>query len=98
MAPRRDLHWPSLAILATGLLSVGPVGILAQTSTAVCLSSYNWVRRSALFKCFALKVSSMTRCSTARTRTPVLFQRICKARAMVAVRFFPFMSCCLSEL
>lgn len=46
MAPRRD--WSSLAVLAAGLLSVGPVGILAQTSTAVCLASFNWVRRSTL--------------------------------------------------
>lgn len=46
MALRRDLHWPSLIFLATGLLSVGPVDILAQTSTVVCNSSFSWVRRS----------------------------------------------------
>ncbi|KAG8217874.1 hypothetical protein J3R82DRAFT_6040 [Butyriboletus roseoflavus] len=46
MASGRDLHWPSLALLVTGLLSVGPRGILAQTSSVVCGSSYNWVRRS----------------------------------------------------
>ncbi|KAH0827028.1 hypothetical protein J3R83DRAFT_4709 [Lanmaoa asiatica] len=46
MAPRRDLHWPSLAILTAGLLSVGPLGVLAQTSTAVCLSTFNWMDNS----------------------------------------------------
>jgi hypothetical protein len=50
MAPRRD--WSSLAVLAAGLLSVSPVGILAQTSTAVCLDSFNWVRRSTLAEGF----------------------------------------------
>ncbi|KAH0839430.1 hypothetical protein J3R83DRAFT_205 [Lanmaoa asiatica] len=46
MVPRRDLHWPSLAILTTGLLSVCPLGVLAQTSTAVCLSTFNWMNNS----------------------------------------------------
>lgn len=47
MSPRRKQQWSSLAILAIGLL-VGPVGILAQTLDAVCLSTFNWVRRYAL--------------------------------------------------
>ena len=44
----RYLQWSSLAILATGLLSVGPVGIYAQSTDVVCLASFNWVRRYAL--------------------------------------------------
>ncbi|KAI9464345.1 hypothetical protein HD554DRAFT_2121705 [Boletus coccyginus] len=46
MAPYIDLHCLALAILAAGLLSVGPVGILAQTSTAVCLPSFSWMDNS----------------------------------------------------
>ncbi|KAI9570445.1 hypothetical protein HD554DRAFT_2018193 [Boletus coccyginus] len=46
MAPSIGLHRSSLAILAAGLLSVGPVGILAQTSTASCLSSFDWMSNS----------------------------------------------------
>ncbi|KAN0076910.1 hypothetical protein V8E55_010765 [Tylopilus felleus] len=45
MPPRRNL-WSSLAILATGLLSVGPVGVLAQSSPATCLSSFSWMDNS----------------------------------------------------
>ena len=49
MVPYIDLsYYSSLAILAAGLLSVGPVGVVAQTSTAVCLPSFGWVRRSTL--------------------------------------------------
>lgn len=40
--------WLSLAILTAGLLSAGPVGVRAQTSSAVCLSSFNWVSPSIL--------------------------------------------------
>ncbi|KAG8217877.1 hypothetical protein J3R82DRAFT_6043 [Butyriboletus roseoflavus] len=43
MALRRNQHWSSLAILATGLLSMGPTGILAQTTNATCQSSFNWM-------------------------------------------------------
>ena len=45
MAPRTG--WLSLAFLI-GLLSVRPIGILAQTTDAVCLSSFDWVSPSIL--------------------------------------------------
>ncbi|KAF8136781.1 hypothetical protein EV363DRAFT_1320525 [Boletus edulis] len=45
MSPRRKLHWASL-VLTTGLLSVGPVGTLAQTTAATCLSSFSWMFNS----------------------------------------------------
>ncbi|KIJ69050.1 hypothetical protein HYDPIDRAFT_164720 [Hydnomerulius pinastri MD-312] len=40
------LGWSSLTILATGLLVVGPGRVVAQSSTAVCLSSFNWMDNS----------------------------------------------------
>ncbi|KAI9571580.1 hypothetical protein HD554DRAFT_2168849 [Boletus coccyginus] len=46
MAPSVGHHRLSLAILAAVLISVGPIGIVAQTSTAVCLSSFNWMTNS----------------------------------------------------
>ncbi|KAI9571575.1 hypothetical protein HD554DRAFT_2168843 [Boletus coccyginus] len=46
MAPSVGLHRLSLAIVAAVLISVGPIGIVAQTSTAVCLSSFNWMTNS----------------------------------------------------
>ncbi|KAI9571570.1 hypothetical protein HD554DRAFT_2168839 [Boletus coccyginus] len=46
MAPSVDIHRLSLAILAAVLISVGPVGIVAQSSTAVCLSSFDWMSNS----------------------------------------------------
>lgn len=91
MPPYRNLHWSSLAILATGLLPVGPVGILAQTSDATCLSTFGWVRRSAEPRCL-LSNCLVARWTTASSRILVLSQHICKARAMMAVRSFPTMS------
>ncbi|KIJ16760.1 hypothetical protein PAXINDRAFT_168244 [Paxillus involutus ATCC 200175] len=41
-----NLRWSSLAILATGLFSIGPTRVVAQTSDAVCLSSFNWMDNS----------------------------------------------------
>ncbi|KAI9571579.1 hypothetical protein HD554DRAFT_1790893 [Boletus coccyginus] len=46
MAPSVGPHRLSFTILAAVLISVGPVGIVAQTSTAVCLSSFNWMSNS----------------------------------------------------
>ncbi|KAF8843546.1 hypothetical protein BDN67DRAFT_1008735, partial [Paxillus ammoniavirescens] len=40
------LRWSSLAILATGLLFIGPTRVVAQTSNAVCLTSFNWMDNS----------------------------------------------------
>ncbi|KAF9246138.1 hypothetical protein BU15DRAFT_70254 [Melanogaster broomeanus] len=39
-------RWSSLAVLTTGLLSVGPVRVVAQTSDVVCLSSFDWMDNS----------------------------------------------------
>ena len=61
MAPFVGLHRLSLVILAAGLISVGPVAIVAQTSTAVCLSSFDWVRRSTLPEVFTLTMTLITR-------------------------------------
>ncbi|KAI6109518.1 hypothetical protein EDD16DRAFT_673721 [Pisolithus croceorrhizus] len=40
------LGWSSLAILATGLLSIYPLRATAQQTTVVCPSQYNWMDNS----------------------------------------------------
>ncbi|KAG9318849.1 hypothetical protein JVU11DRAFT_954 [Chiua virens] len=46
MPSRGDLRWSALAILAAALLPAGPLAVVAQTTTAVCLSSFNWMDNS----------------------------------------------------
>ncbi|KIM62167.1 hypothetical protein SCLCIDRAFT_120554 [Scleroderma citrinum Foug A] len=41
-----NLRWTSLAILATGLLSMRPLWASAQQTTAVCMSQYDWMDNS----------------------------------------------------
>ncbi|KAL4067924.1 hypothetical protein V8B97DRAFT_2021726 [Scleroderma yunnanense] len=41
-----SLGWTSLATLAIGLLSIRPLWVSAQQTTAVCLSQYNWMDNS----------------------------------------------------
>lgn len=85
MSPRRKQQWSSLAILAIGLL-VGPVGILAQTLDAVCLSTFNWVRRYALAWVFHSQITvPIARWTIAWARAHVLLQHTWEAHAMVAV-------------
>ena len=38
-----NLRWMALAVLAIRLLSMRPLWVSAQESTAVCLSQFNWV-------------------------------------------------------
>ena len=54
MASRRG--WLSLAVLTAGLLPVGPIGALAQTSPVVCLPDFSWVSHVLLAGLFHSKV------------------------------------------